>query len=105
MTSPISTSSMGISLSAPSRTTMAVFGASPISFLMASLVRPLDTASRDLPSRMSVMMTPARLKIQGFHGAEVPGRDLKHVVQTVDHGGGRADGDEGVHVRFAARAI
>ena len=58
-TSPDSTSSIGISISAPSWTTVAVFGARPISFFIDSEVRPLVTASRDLPRRMRVMITPA----------------------------------------------
>ena len=44
--SPAATWSSGTSPSSPSRTTRAVFGASPRSFLMAALVCPLARASR-----------------------------------------------------------
>ena len=54
-----STSSIDISISFPFLITVAVFGASPISFLIASEVLPFDTASMDLPRSMSVIMTPA----------------------------------------------
>jgi hypothetical protein len=57
--SPGITSSTGISLSSPFSMIIAVFGARPISFLIASPVRPFDAASRDLPSRISAMITPA----------------------------------------------
>ena len=57
--SPTSTSEMGISVSFPSWITVAVLGASPMSFLMAWEVFPLDTASRVLPRRMRAMMTAA----------------------------------------------
>ncbi len=56
MTSPTWTSSMGISSSQPSRMTLAVLAWSPMSFLMASDVLPFATASRYLPSRISVMI-------------------------------------------------
>ena len=58
-TSPTRTSSTGISSSVPSRTTRAVLARRPISFLIASLVRPLARASRYLPSLISVMITAA----------------------------------------------
>ncbi len=57
--SPASTSSIGISISLPSWTTVAVLGWRPMSFLIDSEVRPFDTASRDFPSRIRVMMIPA----------------------------------------------
>ena len=55
--SPGTTSLTGTSRSTPSRTTRAVFGCKPISFLIASLVRPLARASSSLPVTMRVMMT------------------------------------------------
>ena len=54
--SPTSTSSTGISLSRPSLITTAVLARKPISFRIASEVRPLATASNSLPSRIRVMM-------------------------------------------------
>ncbi len=56
-TSPGTTSATGTSISTPPRTTRAVFGCSPMSFLIASLVRPLARASSSLPATMRVMMT------------------------------------------------
>ncbi len=55
--SPTSTFSMGISASIPSLMTLAVFGCSPISFLMASEVLPLAMASKVLPSSIRVIIT------------------------------------------------
>ena len=55
--SPGRTSSIGTSCSTPSRTTRAVVGRRPISALIAALVRPLATASRYLPTRISVMIS------------------------------------------------
>jgi len=54
--SPGCTSSTGTSCSTPPRTTRAVFGCSPISALIAALVRPLASASRYFPTLMSVMI-------------------------------------------------
>ena len=54
--SPCTTSAMGMSNSSPLRTTRAVLACKPISFLMASLVRPLARASISLPKTMSVMI-------------------------------------------------
>ncbi len=71
-TSPISTSSMGISFSAPSLKMTAVFGARPMSFLMASPVRPFETASRVLPMRMSAKMTPAVSKYSASTASRWP---------------------------------
>ena len=55
--SPITTFSTGISSSRPSLTTLAVLALSPISFFMASEVLPFATASRYLPSIISVITT------------------------------------------------
>ncbi len=57
--SPMRTSSISTSISRLSRMMCAVFGRSPISFLMASLVRPFARASRNLPNLISVMITAA----------------------------------------------
>ena len=60
--SPTSTSSTGISTSAPSRRTVAVLGARSISRVMASLVLPLERVSRNLPRVISVRIMPADSK-------------------------------------------
>ncbi|OPZ70247.1 MAG: hypothetical protein BWY81_00027 [Firmicutes bacterium ADurb.Bin467] len=70
--SPISTSSIGISRSAPFSRRIAVFGCRPISFLIASLVRPFETASSDFPSSISAMMTPAVSKYSASTAAKWP---------------------------------
>ncbi len=57
--SPTATSSIGTSTSRPSRTTVATFGARPISLLIASLVLPLATASRYFPRTTRVIRTAA----------------------------------------------
>ncbi len=57
--SPASTSSTGISRSSSPLRRMAVLGVRASRAFTASPVRPLDTASRVLPSRIRVMMTPA----------------------------------------------
>ena len=64
--SPFSTSSTGISSSAPSRSTTAVFGAKSISFVIASLVLPLARASRNLPKVISVKIIPADSKYKSI---------------------------------------
>ncbi len=55
--SPTSTSSMGMSISSPPRITLAVLGARPMSFFMASEVLPFATASKYLPKVIRVMTT------------------------------------------------
>ena len=60
--SPSFTSSAGISTSSPSRSITTVSGASFISLVIASLVFPLERASRYLPSVISVRMVPADSK-------------------------------------------
>ncbi|MNN02168.1 hypothetical protein D3C81_1148160 [compost metagenome] len=60
--SPTSTSSIGVSISLPSLMIIAVLGASPISFFIASEVFPLVTASRYFPNKISVIITPAASK-------------------------------------------
>lgn len=57
--SPTLTCSMGTSTSSPSRNKVAVRGARPISFLIASLVRPFARASSSLPRVIRVRMTAA----------------------------------------------
>ena len=76
--SPTSTSAIGISVSAPSWITSAVFGARPMSFLMACEVLPLDTVSRVLPSRMRAMMTAAVSKYRSPVAAKSP-EAMRHV--------------------------
>ena len=61
-TSSFITCSMGTVVSAPSRTTTAVFGASFISPLSASVVRPLERASSSLPTVISVRIIAADSK-------------------------------------------
>ena len=56
-TSPTTTSSIGISVSCPSRTTRAVFGWSPMSFSIASEVRPRALTSIAMPSTTSAVTT------------------------------------------------
>ena len=56
------TCSMGTSISRPSRTTVAVFGASFIRLLSASVVLPLERASSILPTVMSVRIMAADSK-------------------------------------------
>ena len=66
---------MGISVSLPpSWITTAVFGARPISFLMAWEVLPLETVSSVLPSRIRAMMTAAVSKYRFSTAAEVARR-------------------------------
>ena len=60
--SPTATSSAGISVSTPSRSTSAVSGARSISARMAAPVRPLARASRNLPRVMRVRIVPADSK-------------------------------------------
>ena len=57
--SPLSSSSIGIATSAPSRSTTAVRGARSIRRVMASDVRRLARASKNLPSVMRVRIIPA----------------------------------------------
>ena len=61
-TSPIRTSSMGTVTSAPSRRSVAVFGASFIRDLSASVVLPLLRASSILPTVISVRIIAADSK-------------------------------------------
>ena len=60
--SPITTSSTAISRSCPSRQTKAVCGARSISLLIASLVFPLDLASKYLPKVIRVKIVAADSK-------------------------------------------
>jgi hypothetical protein len=55
--SPTSTSSTGMSICLPSRTTRAVLAWSPISFLIASEVRPLARSSMARPRSPKAMTT------------------------------------------------
>ena len=55
--SPTSTSSTGMSRSVPSRTTRAVLAWSPISFLIASEVRPFARSSMASPRSTRAMTT------------------------------------------------
>ena len=64
--SPTWTSSTGISISTPSRTTVAVLGAKSIRRLMASPVLPLDRVSRNLPRVMRVRIMPADSKYRSM---------------------------------------
>ena len=60
--SPTATSSVGTSTSAPSRTTVAVLGVRSMRAAMASVVRPLARASKNLPSVMRARIMPAESK-------------------------------------------
>ena len=60
--SPTATCSTGTSVSTPSRSTTAVFGARSISFVIASEVLPLERVSKNLPSVISVRIMPADSK-------------------------------------------
>ena len=61
-TSPTRTSATGTTVSAPSRSTVAVRGASRMSDLSASVVLPFARASSSLPTVMSVRIMPADSK-------------------------------------------
>ena len=61
-TSPTATCSTGIWISLPSRSTTAVFGARSISFVIASLVLPLERASRYFPTLISARIITADSK-------------------------------------------
>ena len=61
-TSPSWTSSTGMTLSTPLRSTVAVLGARSMSFVIASEVLPLARASIVLPMVMSVRIVPADSK-------------------------------------------
>ena len=56
--SPGTTSSAGISVSAPSRSTNAVFGVRAMSLVMASEVFPFDRASRNFPKVIRAKIMP-----------------------------------------------
>ncbi|BAY06534.1 hypothetical protein NIES19_58170 (plasmid) [Anabaena cylindrica PCC 7122] len=58
-TSPISTCSIGTSISRPLRINRAVFACKPINFLIASDVCPLARFSNNLPNKIKVMTTAA----------------------------------------------
>ena len=60
--SPTTTSSTGITVSIPPRSTAAVLGARSISLVIASLVLPLLLVSRYLPSVMSARIIAADSK-------------------------------------------
>ena len=62
ITSPTITSSIGILNSFPSLMIVAVLGANPISFLIASEVLPFDTASKYFPKVINVKITTADSK-------------------------------------------
>ena len=64
--SPTRTSSTGISVSTPSRRTLAVLGAKSIRRVMASLVLPLERVSRNLPRVMRVRIIPADSKYKSM---------------------------------------
>ena len=61
-TSPFFTWAMGTTCSCPSRTTVAVLGASFIRLFSASVVLPLERASSILPTVISVRIVPADSK-------------------------------------------
>ena len=60
--SPVRTCPMGTTVSLPERTTVAVFGASFIRLLRASVVLPFERASSILPTVMSVRIMAADSK-------------------------------------------
>jgi hypothetical protein len=60
--SPCTTSAASMTCSFPSRTTVTVFGAKFISFVIASLVFPFDFVSRYFPTVISVRIVPADSK-------------------------------------------
>ena len=60
--SPTITSSIGITTSLPSLINVAVLGASPINFLIACDVFPLEIASKYLPNVIKVKITAADSK-------------------------------------------
>jgi hypothetical protein len=62
ISSPTATSSMGISVSAPSRTTRAVRACKPSRARIASPVPAFALASSRRPNKMRVMMTPTASK-------------------------------------------
>ena len=62
ISSPSTSSSAGMTTSAPFRMTAACFGARSISFSMALDVRPLDRASSHLPKVIRVTIIPADSK-------------------------------------------
>jgi len=70
--SPTKTSSTGMSISTLSRITRAVFACKPISFLMASLVRPLARISRAWPNTTNAITTATTSK----KGSEVPSGNI-----------------------------
>ena len=57
---------MGIVFSTPFLIIIAVLGDSPISFLIALVVFPFEIASRYLPSKINVIMTPDVSKYKSF---------------------------------------
>ncbi len=64
--SPTMTSATSSTVSTPSRTTVTVFGARFISFVIASLVLPLDRVSRYFPTVISVRIVPADSKYRSW---------------------------------------
>ena len=60
--SPTITSSIGTSISRPSRSINAVFGANPINALIACDVLPFETASKYFPNVIKVKITAADSK-------------------------------------------
>jgi len=63
--SPTETSSIGVATSTPSRSTEACLAPISSNPAIACDARPLDLASRNLPSRMKVMIHPAVSKKTG----------------------------------------
>ena len=69
-TSPACTCSAGISLSTPSRSTVARLGRRSSSALIASEVRPLARASKNLPSVINARIVPAPSKYRSWENWE-----------------------------------
>ena len=74
--SPTSTSSIEISSSIPSLITRAVLGARPISFLIASELFPLETASKYLPRVIKVIIVAADSKYKSIAYSWCPAKIL-----------------------------
>ena len=66
ITSPFTTSSIGISISIPILSTNAVFGDKSISFFIASEVLPFALASKNLPNVIKAKTTAADSKYKSI---------------------------------------
>ena len=96
--SPTATASTGISVSVPSRTTRAVRACRPISSRMAWPGAGLGPGLDQPPQHDQGKMIPAALEVHVPNvGGKQPGREGdQHAIAV---GGGRAQGDQAVHVR------